>query len=1350
MDNKNKLLQQIEDCSTIQERTALNSLLSQTREKLRKVRKSCKARIRRAKVRAASRAFVRNPTQAGKDILHPKSSARLTISMADLDRHKESVLADPMKSIPLEPLEGLPDPPPIKHKFSSTFVSFDKFRDYLRKCSSGSSPGLNMIPYKVYKQCTELSFYLFNILRSCYKAKFVPINWRAAREIYIPKASEPKESSISDFRSIALLNVEGKIFFGLLARRLFHHIVLENKFINTSMQKGCMEKTPGCWEHMSMVWSSLKDARLNQKDVSTIWLDIANAYGSIPHQLIFLALRRYGVSDHYLSIIGSYFEAVYSKSFSESCPSSWHQQHKGIFAGCTISIILFLSGINLVIEYTVNCTIRGYISSAKQELPLVRAFMDDMNLMAGPVKDTQVLLTRCTTALTWARMRYNISKSRSFVVKRGKVLNTRPFALQPDSESDIISDEDRISSIHSKAIQWLGRLINGFLSDRRATDELRQKVLDGLSLIDKSFLKGGRKLWINQMLFVPCIRWPISIYEISFKEVQHLERLFSVKIRKWLGLHQSTTNLCLYSNSSPIRLPVKSLTSIFKASKVSGLLQLRDSKDTSVRLSCPRLETGSSWNVREAVNTAECRLRFQEILGHTQTNKAGLGRTKMSRMPCRGSKEHRKLISDSVVEQEGETDFLKAADLLVQCQWVKWKSYVQNNLRWRDILGMPPNLLQFCLGATYNVLPSASNLVRWHQGSDPSCPLCHKAVGTIIHSLTCCQVALDQGRITFRHDSVLNRLISRIKDVIISIRKKGDPKSQSIKFVPEGTRVRNPPKSKSSPSGLLHFATDWKILFDLGTATYVFPSFLSNTQDRPDICLFSVKSHRVILIELTCPREENMEDWNRIKSEKYATLCDSIKNRGWIVSSFAIEVGARGYCARNIVTTLLHLGFTSKAAHATCNEVSWISMQASFCIWLASNSHEWAQPPLVGTHENPVENQRIKSTELNTCNPTATVKQTLLPSKSVLSLVPSSQSLDSTPFVAKANPDSPVVADPDKPHSSKRDANARSEASFPHSPKSKEISAPSTGKIRTGRKRPAGLVNIGNTCYANSLLQAFRCIPEFLSLYELHPTLSTDFSESLLSTLRQIKSKSEIFTPHAFLKSLKVIVDVIANLKLPPNRPRYDFNFNRQHDAADILNYIFRDLTGVSSLAKESIETKLQVSHVCNKCFAPVTREESYPILTVPMAPTVEEAINKHLADEYLFGKNKAFCDQCGRKRVITIETRITHAPDTLVVQMQRFTDDHTRDLSIVNVFPDSLTVKAVSDGLIIKHKYNLRATVNHIGSLTAGHYWSYVALSKSTWLKCDDDRVTEISKRELNNNTSYLFFFSRLGCFPS
>ena len=120
---------------------------------------------------------------------------------------------------------------------------------------------------------------------------------------------------------------------------------------------------------------------------------------------------------------------------------------------CTIFIIIFLSGINLVIEYTVNCAIRGYISSAKQELNLVCTFMDDMNLMAGPVKDT-----RCTKALTWARMRYNISKPRSFVVKRGKFWTHVP--LLSNLILNLTSSRMRIESFPSIVKQSNG-LVQG-------------------------------------------------------------------------------------------------------------------------------------------------------------------------------------------------------------------------------------------------------------------------------------------------------------------------------------------------------------------------------------------------------------------------------------------------------------------------------------------------------------------------------------------------------------------------------------------------------------------------------------------------------------------------------------------------------------------------------------------------------------------------------------------------------------------------------------------------------------------------------------------------------------------------
>ena len=123
----------------------------------------------------------------------------------------------------------------------------------------------------------------------------IPLQWRSAKEIYIPKVNLPTAHNISDFRPIALLNMESKLFFSLVSRHLEKHLISSNKFINKSVQKGCMEKVPGCWEHISMVWAALKEAKSKNLSLATICLDISNAYGSIPHKVIIFAVHRYGV-----------------------------------------------------------------------------------------------------------------------------------------------------------------------------------------------------------------------------------------------------------------------------------------------------------------------------------------------------------------------------------------------------------------------------------------------------------------------------------------------------------------------------------------------------------------------------------------------------------------------------------------------------------------------------------------------------------------------------------------------------------------------------------------------------------------------------------------------------------------------------------------------------------------------------------------------------------------------------------------------------------------------------------------------------------------------------------------------
>ena len=104
----------------------------------------------------------------------------------------------------------------------------------------------------------------------------IPLQCQNAKEIYIPKVNPPTAHYISDFRPIPLLNVEGKLFFSLVSRYLEKHLISNNKFINKSVQMGCMEKVPGCWEHISIVWAALKEAKFKNLSLAAIWLDIAN------------------------------------------------------------------------------------------------------------------------------------------------------------------------------------------------------------------------------------------------------------------------------------------------------------------------------------------------------------------------------------------------------------------------------------------------------------------------------------------------------------------------------------------------------------------------------------------------------------------------------------------------------------------------------------------------------------------------------------------------------------------------------------------------------------------------------------------------------------------------------------------------------------------------------------------------------------------------------------------------------------------------------------------------------------------------------------------------------------------
>ena len=126
-------------------------------------------------------------------------------------------------------------------------------------------------------------------------------------------------------------------------------------------------------------------------------------------------------------------------------------------------------------------------------------------------------------------------------------------------------------------------------------------------------------------------------------------------------------------------------------------------------------------------------------------------------------------------------------------------------------------------------------------------------------------------------------------------------KSSVINFI---NFVREGKKPKTAPCkgflGILHSASDWNLKFDLVGMLVVWV-FLAVSSLRPDILLFLRSTKKVIIIELTCPCEEIMNQWNEEKSQKYYPLCCSIRSNGWSVYFYAIEVDAWGFSAESEV-----------------------------------------------------------------------------------------------------------------------------------------------------------------------------------------------------------------------------------------------------------------------------------------------------------------------------------------------------------------------------------------------------------------------------------------------------------------
>ena len=351
------------------------------------------------------------------------------------------------------------------------------------------------------------------------------------------------------------------------------------------------------------------------------------------------------------------------------------------------------------------------------------------------------------------------------------------------------------------------------------------------------------------------------------------------------------------------------------------------------------MRSGRKWSAQSAIEDASVRLKHHDLVGATCVGRQGLGYGKNKHQRWDGAEkpERRTMIGDEIRKIEEEERMTKVVAMRSQGAWLNWKDAVERRISWDMLWRMEPLRIQFIIRSTYDLLPTPTNLAIWGKTDDVKCKLCQKPCN-LEHILSSCNTALTQGRYTWRHDRVLEKLAHHLEKCRTQANKTKRTREGHIQFVRAGQTPKRTSKVRKQ-EGIFARTTDWELNVDLNTRLK-FPINIS-TRLRPDIVLHSEKEKLIVMLELTVPWESRMEEAFERKKLKYSELSSICTDRGYKTWCFPIEVGCRGFVGRSTVRALGEIGVKGNERKNILKDIGEAADRAAAWLWIMRNSEKW-------------------------------------------------------------------------------------------------------------------------------------------------------------------------------------------------------------------------------------------------------------------------------------------------------------------------------------------------------------------------------------------------------------------------
>ncbi|CAM9707382.1 unnamed protein product [Bubo scandiacus] len=301
----------------------------------------------------------------------------------------------------------------------------------------------------------------------------------------------------------------------------------------------------------------------------------------------------------------------------------------------------------------------------------------------------------------------------------------------------------------------------------------------------------------------------------------------------------------------------------------------------------------------------------------------------------------------------------------------------------------------------------------------------------------------------------------------------------------------------------------------------------------------------------------------------------------------------------------------------------------------------------------------------------------------------------------------------------------------------------------------AGLHNMGNTCFLNSVLQCLTYTPPLANYLLSREHSQSCRQQGFCMMCRMERHVNDVLQSSGRAIQPWAIVSVLTRIG-------EHFKLGMQEDAHEFLRLTVAAMQEACLSGSSNLDMASQSTTIVHQIFAGFLRSRVTCLscnmvsdyyeafLDVPLhikaASSVTAALENFVKPEQLDGENGFKCSRCDKMVAASKRFTVHHAPKVFTVCLNRYEDFTSRKISKFVEYPEYLDLRPyMSQTTGEPLLYSLYAVLVHHGAIChAGHYYCYTKASNGLWYVMDDSSVDRCDIDTVLRQQAYLLFYIR------